>query len=306
MLPLKVELTLSPKYQQDFVLEVEGFLADCQMRNLALRTLAIYRHQLEAFGTWTHYHPATNTTTQEMRLYFLHLQQTHNAGGQHQAFRVLKTFYRWLVAEGVLAESPMARLKAPQLRDEPLTPVPLSDVVAMLATCTSKDLLDLRDAALLLVLLDTAARASELLQCNIGDFDMKSGALILRITKNRHQRVTFCGIRARKALLRYLRARDESEHTTPLFTTDDGQRLKPSGLRQILRRRALAAGVPIPSAHAFRRAACLALLRNGADVFTVQKLAGHADLATTRRYLKLATEDLQRVHAAHSPVDRLL
>ncbi|MHB9034317.1 MAG: tyrosine-type recombinase/integrase, partial [Anaerolineae bacterium] len=205
MLPLKVEQTLLLKYQHDFVLEVEWFLVDCQMRNLALRTLAIYRLQLEAFGTWTHYHPAANITPQEMRLYFLHLQQTHNAGGQHQAFRVLKTFYRWLVAEGVLAESPMARLKAPQLRDEPLTPVPLSDVAAMLATCTSKDLLDLRDAALLLVLLDTAARAAELLQCNIDDFDMKSGALILRITKNRHQRATFCGIRTRKVLLQYLR-----------------------------------------------------------------------------------------------------
>ncbi len=306
MLAPKVELTLSPKYQQDFILEVEAFLADCQMRNLALRTLAIYRHQLEAFCAWTQYRSAANITTQEMRLYFLHLQQTHNAGGQHQAFRVLKTFYRWLVAEGALAESPMARLKAPQLRDEPLAPIPLPNVAAMLATCTSKDLLGLRDAALLLVLLDTAARAAELLQCNNGDFDTKTGALILRVTKNRHQRVTFCGIRARKALLQYLRRRGGLEQSTPLFTTDDGSRLKPAGLRQVLRRRALAAGVPIPSAHAFRRAACLALLRDGADVFTVQKLAGHADLATTRRYLKLVTDDLQHSHAMHSPVDKLL
>lgn len=301
-----VELTLRQNLTLGLDVDIASFLTDCQARALAPRTLAIYRHQLDAFREWIHNRPSGDISAQDVRLYFLHLQQTHNTGGQHQAFRVLKTFFRWLVAEGTLADTPMARLKAPQLRDEPLDPVPLPDVAAMLATCHSKSLLDLRDAALLLVLLDTGARASELLSCNLGDYDLASGALVLKVTKNRHQRVTFCGVRARRAVLRYIRARGEGNPTAPLFATDDGQRLRAAGLRQVLRRRAEAAGVSAPGAHAFRRAACLAMLRDGADVLTVQKLAGHAELTTTRRYLKLLNEDLQRSHEAHSPVDRLL
>ncbi len=65
----------------------------------------------------------------------------------------------------------------------------------------------------------------------------------------------------------------------------------------------IAAGIA-PGAHAFRRAFCLAMLRGGADVFAVQKLAGHADLATTRRYLKQVQDDLQAAHKKAAPVDR--
>ncbi len=291
-----------PSLRQD----VSAFLLDCRARNLATRTLAIYTRQLEGLLVWACGKATEAVTPQDLRLYMLHLQQTgHNPGGQHQAFRVLRTFFRWLVAEGLLAENPMQRLKPPRVREEPLPPVPLSDVAALLATCEGTGLLDLRDSALILMLLDTAARASELLSTSVEDADLDSAALVLRMTKNRKQRVTFIGTRTRKALWHYLRAR-KAGPTEPLFTTNKGQRLSYSGLRQMLRRRADRAGIKEPGAHSFRRAACLALLRDGADVFTVQTLAGHADLATTRRYLRLVTEDLRTQHAKHSPVDRLL
>ncbi|MHB0858016.1 MAG: tyrosine-type recombinase/integrase [Anaerolineae bacterium] len=282
------------------------FLTDCRSRNLAPRTLAIYTHQLDAFLAWAGNTGTDALTAQHLRQYMLHLQEEgHNPGGQHQAFRVLRTFFRWLAAEGLLDANPMERLKPPRMREEPLPPVPLADVAAMLATCKGRNLLDLRDSALLLTLLDSAARASELLAVNVEDVDMTTGALILRLTKNGKQRVTFLGTRSRKALWRYLRYR-KAEAAEPLFASDAGGRLSYAGLRQVLRRRAERAGVREPGAHAFRRAACLALLRNGADVFTVQALAGHADLATTRRYLQLVTEDLRVQHAAHSPADRML
>jgi len=308
--PLRQEQTLRPtsdyRRADTLALDVSAFLADCQVRNLAQRTVAIYTRQLEALQAWAGRIETGALTTGDMRRYFLALQAKHNAGGQHQAFRVLRTFFRWLLAEGVIDANPMRTLRAPYVREEPLPPVPLPDVAAMLATCRGSGLLDVRDAALLLALLDSAARAHELLSCDVADLDTRTGALVLRITKNRKPRVTFLGARARKAMLRYIRARGALAPQAPLFATDAGERLTYSGLRQVLRRRAQRAGVKEPGAHAFRRAACLAMLRNGADVFSVQALAGHADLATTRRYLALLTEDLQAAHAAHSPVDRLL
>ena len=299
-------LRLFSQNAQGLALDIEMFMADCESRRLAARTLTIYRHQLARFREWVHPRAAANITAHDIRTYMLHLAREHNAGGQHQAYRVLRTFFRWLLAEGVIAENPMSRVKPPRVRDEPLEPVPLPDVAAMLATCESRDPLDLRDKALLLVLLDTACRAGELLAATVGDLDLKAGALVLRVTKSGKRRVVFMGARARKATLAYLRARGDVGDDGPLFATRTGGALTYAGLRQVLRRRALAAGVKEPSAHAFRRAACLALLRNGADVFTVQALAGHADLSTTRRYLKLLSDDLQREHAEYSPADRLL
>lgn len=288
-------------------LDVEAYLTDCQIRNLARRTVAIYRHHLEAFLAWYGPHDTGAITPRDVRRYMLHLQEAgHNPGGQHQAYRVLRTFFRWLVAEGDLAESPMKRIGAPQVKDDPLDPVPLNDVSAMLKACEGRGLLALRDTALLLALLDTAARASELLSANVGDLDVQAGVLMLRVTKNGKARAAFLGTRARRAVLRYLRARGNPGPAAPLWATNKGGRLSYWGLRQVLRRRAEQAGVPAPSAHAFRRASLLALLRNGADVFSVQRLAGHADLSTTRRYLKLLQSDLAEAHRQHSPVDKLL
>lgn len=299
-------LRLVPSGQdRELRLDIEAFLVDCEVRNLAPKTLKTYRYQFETFLRW--FGPRSEpVSAQDVRLYLLALRSKVSPSTQHQAFRVLRTFFRWLVVEGLLDESPMARLKPPRLPDNPLDPVPLPEVKAMLDTCKRRRQLDHRDAALLLALLDTAARASEMLGCDVNDADLRSGALVLRQTKGGKQRVTFLGSRARRALLRYLRDRGDLAGDAPLFATRDGRRLSYWGLRQMLRRRAEKAGVPAPGAHAFRRAACLAMLRNGADVFAVQALAGHADLATTRRYLKLAQDDLAEAHRQHSPVDNLL
>ncbi|MHB1356860.1 MAG: phage integrase N-terminal SAM-like domain-containing protein [Anaerolineae bacterium] len=83
MLSANVDLTLRQKNTVGSELDIECYLADCQMRRLAPRTLVIYRHQLEAFQAWTHNRPTAAITTQDMRLYFLQLQQVHNPGGQH-------------------------------------------------------------------------------------------------------------------------------------------------------------------------------------------------------------------------------
>lgn len=85
-----------------------------------------------------------------------------------------------------------------------------------------------------------------------------------------------------------------------------GDRLTYSGLRQVMRRRAIAAGVPVPSLHSFRRAFALACLRGGMDVYSLQRLMGHADLTVLRRYLLQTEGDLQVAHAKSGPVDRLL
>ncbi len=72
----------------------------------------------------------------------------------------------------------------------------------------------------------------------------------------------------------------------------------------MLKRRAQRAGLSTqPTLHAFRRAFALNMLRNGADVFALQKLLGHSDLQIMRRYLAQNTQDTQLAHLRASPVD---
>jgi len=301
-------MSTKPRSEQPLCLsewDVTAFLTDCQVRNLAPSTLAIYRRHLQDFARWLG-KPLSESTPDDLRAYFLSLRERRNPGGQHQCFRVLRTFYRWLMAEGAIPSNPMARLKAPRVPELALEPPPLETVLAMLRVCRGKRLTDLRDFALILALCDTGARAREILAVTLADVDLSSGAILLRVTKTKRPRVVFLGKRTRKATLAYLRARKTPSPPDPLFANDAGSRLTYWGLRQVLRRRALKAGVPAPSAHAFRRLFCLQCLKNGMSALAVQTLAGHADLSTTRRYVKWTLGDLQEQHAAHAPGDRLL
>jgi site-specific recombinase XerD len=294
------EQALSP-----LAMDMQGFLLDCRARGLSSNTLRIYGDQLRAFLAWCDVTTSQVVTANAMRRYFVQLAEHHNAGGVHQAYRVLKTFWRWIVNEGELEASPMARIAAPRLADDPLPPVALEDVRAMIGTCTGKGLTDTRDRALLLFLLDTGARASETVALDWQDVDLGSGAVMLRHTKGGRPRAAFLGVHTRKAALRYAKVR-RNGHDGPVWIGTRGGRLRYWGLRQILRRRAARAGVKAPAAHAFRRAFCLAMLRGGADVFALKELAGHADLSTTRRYSRQIDDDLRAAHDKAGPVDRLL
>jgi len=74
-----------------------------------------------------------------------------------------------------------------------------------------------------------------------------------------------------------------------------------------LRRRAELVGLKdIPTPHDFRRAFALIMLRNGVDIFALQKLMGHSDLQVLRRYLAQTDQDIQAAHLRGSPVDNNL
>jgi integrase/recombinase XerD len=88
--------------------------------------------------------------------------------------------------------------------------------------------------------------------------------------------------------------------------TVNGARLRYPGLRQIVRRRAVRAGVSAPSLHGFRRAFALTCLRGGMNIYALLKLMGHADLSVLRRYLQQTGADLRKTHEQAGPVDHVL
>jgi len=155
------------------------------------------------------------------------------------------------------------------------------------------------------MLYDSGIRKSELVALDFGDIDLKSGAVQIRSGKGNKDRTVYLGNRARRELIRFLRYRGQLVPASPLWTTQTGERLTDSGLRQIIRRRAVAASIPAPGLHDFRRAFALESLRNGMDLVTLARLMGHTSLTVLQRYLRLVQDDLQRSHERTSPADNL-
>jgi integrase/recombinase XerD len=293
----------------DLLRWANSFLVAKRAEGLALRTCSFYKEKLVTFTTYCE-HRNINTveviTPDLLREFFLHLEEAgHNPGGVHAYFRTVKVFLKWYERENEPLgwRNPITKVKAPKVPDEPLEPVEMADVDAMLQTCREGRMED-RDRAILLTLLDTGARATELCNIDLADLDPMTGSLLIRQGKGRKPRTVFAGQRTRRALRAYLRHRGGA--LGPLFLSRVGERLDYDGLRDIIQRRARDAGITPPPLHAFRRAFALAMLRNGADLLTLQRLMGHADLSLLQRYAKQTVDDLRAVHGQASPVDRLL
>ena len=315
MFPIKTEnqriINISAERSEEYLpILVESFLLDRRTQGLASGTVEFYRKKLKLFLAFAEAHALTQLTELTpdfLRQFLLYLgEEKHNPGGVHTFFRSVRTFLRWVEFEEIMPEgwkNPIHKVKAPKVPQEVIEPVSLEDVASLLATCQRGKFTGERDRAILLTLLDTGARASELCNINLDDLDLASGAAMIKQGKGRKPRVVFFGRKTRRAIRAYLRQRKDNHPA--LWVTLSGERICYITLREILRRRAKLAGIPIASPHDFRRAFALEMLRNGADIFALQKLMGHADLQVLRRYLAQTDTDLQRAHDRGGPVDNM-
>ncbi len=199
-------------------------------------------------------------------------------------------------------KNPIRKVKAPMLPIEPIEPVSLENVGLLVGSCEG-NFSGHRDRAMIFGLLDTGARAREFLNLNLEDVDLASGSVLIRQGKGRKSRTVFLGRKTLKALRGYLRLRRDTNPA--LWISIHKDRATYEALRCMLRRRAQLVGLKeIPTPHDFRRAFALTMLRNGVDVFALQKLMGHTSLQVFNRYLKQAGEDLEWAAKMSSPVDR--
>lgn len=147
-----------------------------------------------------------------------------------------------------------------------------------------------RDAALLTVLYAGGLRRSEVVALDIRDYDTSSGALTVQDDQVHRERVVYARNGAAETLNRWATARGTAPG--PLFVPINkaskiliaDQRMNDQSIYRVLVKRGEQAGVATFSAQDLRRTFITRLLESGADISTVQRLAGHASAITTQRY----------------------
>ena len=291
-------------------LEITAFLVDRTARRLSPRTIDFYRDELSYFAAWLLPQPVTRMdqlTPDLIRQYLIHLGATRNPGGVHAAWRTLKAWLNWYAIEldDDTYRSPIRKVSPPKISSEPLPGITTAHIRSLLAVCNPKEPNGRRDKAIIYFLFDTGIRKEELVALNLEHINLKTGAVQILAGKGSKSRTVFLGASARRELIRYLRTRPDAFPSDPLFLNAAGQRLLGSGLRQVIRRRAETASVPVPGLHDFRRAFALESLRNGMDLITLMHLMGHTDTKVLQRYLKLVESDLRIGHDKASPADTL-
>ena len=224
---------------------------------------------------------------------------------------LMRCFFNWLTTMGYVDENPFRSLKNVRLPQRIVQPFSADEIARLLAVCDTGVPVGARDHAILMTLLDTGIRCSELVKLTIEDLDLEDGRLRILHAKGNKQRVVSFARRCRKALDQHLGCR--RTQPGPLFPASSrhgrlrpGVALQPNGLKQMLRRLAKRTGIAKVHAHRFRHTFATWAIKQDARDLDVQHLLGHSSPDMVRRYASTYnSEQAARRHVSFSPAERL-
>ena len=221
--------------------------------------------------------------------------------------RALKAFSVWLHEEEFTSKPIFARLKRPRVTQPVIEILSDNEIAAMVDYINPSSFLGARLYVIVLLLLDTGIRASEMCTLTL-DNTYIDDSYIKVMGKGRKERIVPFGATTKKAILRYVHTfRPEPFHDgiDELILSTDGTSLTYSGLAQAIKRLGKKTGVPRLHPHLFRHTFAVRYLMNGGDIMTLKLMLGHTTLEVTQVYMHLAEAHVQIQHHRFSPVDRL-
>lgn len=228
----------------------------------------------------------------------------------HHYYRTLTAFFNWVVREGLLAESPMVKVKAAKPKRRVIRPYNSEQIGMMIAICDldqkhNAAFLGSRNRAIILMLVDTGLRLSELVGIKLSDVDPNRGWIKI-MGKGSKERVVRIGQTAQNALWQYLMHRPQNGRQE-LWLTKQGRPLRNAGIQSMIDRVKVRAGIADEGCvHRFRHTFALSFLRADGNPFNLQYLLGHNCLEMVRLYTAtLGMEDALKAHIKASPADNL-
>ena len=274
-------------------------------RNLSAHTIAAYRRDLVCLQNYCIKNEIT--AWQDLRVHNLRRYAATSFAADlsprsiQRRLSGARSFMNYLIHEGHLKSNPVAGVmapKAPKRLPDALDP----DQMARLLDIKGESLADVRDRALMELLYSSGLRLAELVGLNLGDISSDG---TVRVTgKGSKERIVPVGSYALTAVAEWQRQRANLANVeeTALFVGPRGKRISPRTIQAMVRRRAIAAGLPKKVyPHLFRHSFATHMLESSSDLRSVQEMLGHADISTTQVYTHLDFQHLAQIYDKAHP-----
>lgn len=278
-------------------------------RGLSKRTLSAYQHDLEnciEFLARQGITDPNHVTPTVLRTWIFSLHEVGLAPSSiRRAQSAVRTFFRFLLAEGWLSVDPTERLESPKIRDRLPEFLTKEETQRLLDAPNPQKSLYWRDRSILELLYASGVRVSELVGLLISGLDLDD-SFITVFGKGGKERIVPVGVPALLTLRRYLSELrpklDQAEGRGHVYLNARGRPLTRESVWKLVRDSGRRADInKNVSPHTLRHTFATHLLEGGADLAAVQELLGHVDISSTQIYTHVDREYLRQIHGKYHP-----
>ncbi|MBM9605884.1 site-specific tyrosine recombinase/integron integrase [Desulfopila inferna] len=282
-------------------------------KGYSLNTVDGYIRDLEEFAD----HLPDITAVQEIasthiRSFVVSLHGKNSSSSVARKLSALRTFFRFLKRENVIACDPVTGISGPKIGQAIPIFLTVDEVFQLIDEPKVHDRFMLRDRAILELLYSTGIRVAELVSRDIADLDFASEVLSVR-GKGNKERLVPVGRPAMEAVSSWLPQRDSlmqerakrgrNVEKNALFLNGRGSRLTVRSVERLVKSYGERAGIhQTVTPHALRHSFATHLIEMGADLRSVQELLGHSSLSSTQRYTHLNLDHLTEVYDKAHPL----
>lgn len=279
-------------------------------KNRAPKTLENYGRYLQRFIGFAKIKNVEDMSEETIRQYRLYLNRLRDADNQPlkkitQNYHIiaLRNFLKYMAKRGIKCVS-AEKVELGKQEDREVTFLEKNELDRLLEAPEGQSLVIMRDRAILHTLFSTGMRVSELCSLDREEIDTKRGELSV-MGKGSKIRLVFLSPNAKESLRVYLDKRGDVDEALFIRIPKNGNygkesdlRLTPRTIQRIVKKYAIKAGImgKSVSPHKLRHSFATDLLRNGADIRSVQSLLGHSSVTTTQIYTHVTDKQLKEVH----------
>lgn len=322
--------------RREFDLQLDSFMLHCDSKHLSPKTLKSYEQTLKLFGNFLGQElgidDASKVKPSHVRQYIKYLRERgkYTVSASEKSLNInfpssrtdymkpmsdvtianytrnMKVFFNFLKLEREIKDSPMdtvEKIKPKRKQKQLLTP---AEIKLMLGAYDLTHFHEYRTWMQLRLILDTGLRATECCLLMPEDIDFRTKSILVKNTKNGHERYVFFGHKASSDLKRWMQHRDRYSDSPYLFPTSRGTQLSVTNFGATVRRKGRYVGLDIHPHLLRNNFAKYYLIEGNGDFATLSRILGHASVETTMKaYLDFTDKEIGRKYQKHSPLNNL-